>query len=149
MTISGNRGKVLDIGDREELVFRQGFNGNQSAVIKPGLPIGAFYGVQSLGVWRDQAEIDAALADQVNDVSLADQEVNGAPANNDFIFVNGSVREGDIKLADTNGDGLLNNDDRRMIGDPNPDFFGGINNSFSYKKLVFGYFLCKEPMVMT
>ena len=133
MTISGNRSKVLDIGDRDEIFLSSGFNGNGGAVIKPGLPVGAFYGVESLGIWRDQAEIDAALADQANDVSLADQEINGPPSNNDFTFIDGGTNEGDIKLADTNGDGNLDRDDRRMIGDPNPDFFGGINNSFSYK----------------
>lgn len=133
MSISGNRSKVIDIGDREEILKSRGFNGNALAVIKPGLPIGAFYGYESLGVWKNQEEVDAAIADQANDVSLEDQELNGAPGTNDYVFVDGATKPGDIKLADTNGDGKLNKDDYRQIGDPTPKFYGGINNSFTYK----------------
>lgn len=141
LSLSGNRSKVTDIGDREELTFSTGFNGNGYAVIKPGLPIGAFYGVESLRVWKNQDEIDAALADQANDVSLSDQELQGVPDSNDYVFVDQATAPGDIKLADTNGDGDLNQDDYREIGDPNPNFYGGLNNSFKYKNWTVDLYL--------
>jgi hypothetical protein len=35
--------------------------------------------------------------------------------------------------TDLNGDGILNNDDRKIIGDPNPNAIWGLNNDFSYR----------------
>jgi TonB-linked SusC/RagA family outer membrane protein len=42
---------------------------------------------------------------------------------------------GDIVFDDVNGDGVITADDRTRIGDPNPDFVGGFDNSFQYKQL--------------
>ncbi len=42
------------------------------------------------------------------------------------------MQEGDIKFVD-DGDGIINDMDKQIIGDPNPDFFGGIFTSFIYK----------------
>ncbi|MDO4196380.1 MAG: OmpA family protein, partial [Prevotellaceae bacterium] len=40
-------------------------------------------------------------------------------------------------FVDTNGDGVVNDDDRTMIGDPNPDFTMGLNLGFDYKGFDF------------
>jgi hypothetical protein len=40
---------------------------------------------------------------------------------------------GDGKFKDVNGDGLLNAEDKDIIGNNHPNFYGGLNNSFSYK----------------
>lgn len=41
---------------------------------------------------------------------------------------------GDPIFADVDGDGTFNpNVDRKIVGDANPDFFGGITNDFGYK----------------
>ncbi|MEZ4810108.1 MAG: TonB-dependent receptor [Allomuricauda sp.] len=40
---------------------------------------------------------------------------------------------GDPKFKDLNGDGNIDFDDRAFIGNPTPDWYGGINNVFSYK----------------
>lgn len=40
---------------------------------------------------------------------------------------------GDLNFKDLNGDGKLNQDDIAVIGNANPDFYFGINNSVSYK----------------
>ncbi len=42
------------------------------------------------------------------------------------------MHEGDIRFVD-NGDKIINDQDKTIIGDPNPDFFGGIYTAFSYK----------------
>jgi hypothetical protein len=39
---------------------------------------------------------------------------------------------GSLVYEDVNKDGQLTNDDRMKIGDPNPDFYGGINNTFTF-----------------
>ncbi|HEX5554540.1 MAG TPA: TonB-dependent receptor [Chitinophagaceae bacterium] len=48
---------------------------------------------------------------------------------------------GDIKFKDLNGDGLINQDDRTIIGNPWPKFTFGFNNSFSYKNFDLNVFI--------
>ena len=44
-----------------------------------------------------------------------------------------ALAPGIIKLKDLNGDGIVNELDRTVIGNANPKFTGGFNNQFSYK----------------
>lgn len=44
-----------------------------------------------------------------------------------------AMREGDIKYIDNTGDGIINENDKTIIGDPNPDIYGGIFTTVSYK----------------
>jgi TonB-dependent starch-binding outer membrane protein SusC len=48
---------------------------------------------------------------------------------------------GDIVFADINGDGQITSDDRTLIGDPNPDFTGGLTNRLRYKNFELSLFL--------
>ena len=50
------------------------------------------------------------------------------------------VRAGDMKYYDLDGNGLVNDSDRILVGSPNPDFAGGWNNSFSWKGLNLSIF---------
>ncbi|WP_339875495.1 TonB-dependent receptor [uncultured Algoriphagus sp.] len=45
----------------------------------------------------------------------------------------GYTEEGAIRFRDLNGDGEINESDKTYIGDPNPDFFYGINSNMTYK----------------
>ncbi len=51
------------------------------------------------------------------------------------------VQPGDPKYRDINGDGLIDQNDQTIIGDPNPLHFGGWNNNFSYKSFDLNVFL--------
>ena len=51
------------------------------------------------------------------------------------------VAPGSVKFIDQNGDGTINADDRVIIGNPNPDHFGGLSNSFEYGPLDFTFLL--------
>ena len=75
-------------------------NENAGAYItmqKNGLPINVFYGYVTDGLFQTQEEVDVH----------AFQESSTAP--------------GDIRFKDLNNDGVINEDDRTVIGDPNPD----------------------------
>ncbi len=48
---------------------------------------------------------------------------------------------GDIVFADINGDGQITSEDRTRIGDPNPDFIGGVNNRLTYQNFELNVFL--------
>ena len=77
-----------------------------------GYPIGYFYGLVADGLYQSYADI---LASPVN-------TING-----------GGAKPGDIKYKDLDGDGIINDNDKRMIGNPTPDFTYGINTTFKYK----------------
>ncbi|MBN1182379.1 MAG: SusC/RagA family TonB-linked outer membrane protein, partial [Bacteroidales bacterium] len=48
---------------------------------------------------------------------------------------------GNIKYKDTNDDGLINQEDKRIIGNPNPDFIYGLNSSMSFNNFELIVFL--------
>ncbi|MET4082773.1 TonB-linked SusC/RagA family outer membrane protein [Pedobacter sp. UYP30] len=73
-----------------------------------GHPIGAFYGYQVDGYFKDAA-----------DVSSSATQADAAP--------------GRFKYADINGDKKISSDDRTFFGDPNPDFTYGLNLGANYK----------------
>ena len=115
--ISSNRNKVTDLPDE---LLTNGFiqNGNYH-ILREGLPIGTFYGYQFNGVYsRDE--------DNVNGVTNGSQ---GA------VF-----KGGDPIWEDVNGDNIIDTDDRQIIGDATPDFYGGITNNISYKNLSLSVF---------
>ena len=78
-----------------------------------------FYGYKSLGVFSTTAEADAA--------SLFVLKKNGI--DRDY------YQAGDIHFADLNGDHQITEADRTIIGDPNPDIYGNIFTTLSYKHL--------------
>ena len=80
--------------------------------MEAGFPIGYFYGYQTDGLFQTQADVDAHAS-----------QVNAAP--------------GDLKFVDTNGDGVIDLDDRTYIGDPIADVTMGMNFSFNYKNFDF------------
>ncbi|MCF8370055.1 MAG: TonB-dependent receptor [Bacteroidales bacterium] len=81
-----------------------------------GQPIGYFYGYETDGIFQTQEEVEAHPS----------QLALGAEA-----------APGDLRFKDTNGDGVIDTDDKTYIGDPIPDFTMGLNLSFDYKSFDF------------
>ena len=52
----------------------------------------------------------------------------------------GYDENGEIVYADLNNDGSLTNDDKKIIGDPNPDFIYGLNSTMTYKNFELNLF---------
>ncbi|HCL84138.1 MAG TPA: SusC/RagA family TonB-linked outer membrane protein, partial [Chitinophagaceae bacterium] len=73
-----------------------------------GHPIGAFYGYDVIGYFKDAA-----------DVAKSPTQQDAAP--------------GRFKYADINGDGKIDATDRTFFGNPNPKFTYGLNANFTYK----------------
>ncbi|WP_245949471.1 SusC/RagA family TonB-linked outer membrane protein [Echinicola strongylocentroti] len=53
----------------------------------------------------------------------------------------GYTEEGNIRYKDLDGDGEITDSDKTAIGDPNPDFFYGINSTMTYKNFQLDLFL--------
>ena len=85
-----------------------------------GLPVGVFYGYKTEGVFATQAEADAAALYQVN--GRGQQEFFNA---------------GDMRFADLDNNHVIDEADRTVIGDPNPDIYGNIYTRLSWKHWTF------------
>lgn len=83
-----------------------------------GQPIASFYGWKTNGLYQTQADID-------NDPALKNDSRKS------------SIRPGDVRFLDLNGDGLIDGNDRTNLGNPNPNVTAGLQGSVSYKGFDF------------
>lgn len=82
-----------------------------------GQPANQFYGYATNGVYASDAE---AAADGLRKMN----------ADGSFSAFKG----GDVRFVDMNKDGEISADDRKVIGDPNPDWTGGITNRILWNR---------------
>lgn len=115
LTLSGNRSKVLDLGSVESIILHD-LGGAVVQLIKDK-PVGVFTGVEYLGTYKNQEEIDA-------DGPYGLRQMIGGP-----------------RYKDTDGSGIINNDDHEIIGNPEPLFYGGLNNTLIVKNFQLDVYL--------
>ena len=77
-------------------------------------------------------ETDGLFQNEAEIVGWATQTGGSEAYNNKIDKVSGAWI-GDIKFVDQNGDGIINDADQKVIGDPNPDLVYGWTNTFTYK----------------
>ena len=86
-----------------------------------GRPVGVFYGYLTDGVYSTSQEAtEAGLAI----LSSSGQRV--------------PFQAGDMRFVDVKKDGIINEEDRVVIGDPNPDIYGNFDLTFQWKNLELG-----------
>ncbi len=104
--------------NRNKLDKLNGANINQFSLdyFIEGEPVGTIKGYKVVKIFQNQDEVDALNANSPS--GFYDQFSTGA---------------GDYMYEDINGDGEITADDRTIIGNIEPDFFGGISNTFAYK----------------
>jgi TonB-linked SusC/RagA family outer membrane protein len=118
--ISMNRNKVLTLATPAPIfgVGNPGFT-NQTGIIRVGDPVGSYWGLVRLGTWSDKDAAEAAK----------------------FTSYRGGkgILPGDIKYLDVNGDYVINDADRMIIGSAYPDAWGSFINSVRFKnfELIF------------
>lgn len=123
--ISYVQNKILDLGEDKTFLpglQRFGPQGIELTRTIEGYAYESFYGYKTDGLFQNQAEVDNYTNDE------------GYP-----LLPN--AKPGDIRFVDVNGDGVINEDDRTIIGDPTPDWTYGFNLNIGYKGfdvLVFG-----------
>lgn len=82
-----------------------------------GQPLGVFYGYRTDGVFSTAEEAAKANVVMVNEAGQA------IP-----------FGAGDMRFNDKDGNGIINENDRMVIGNPNPDIYGNFNLNFRYKR---------------
>ena len=133
--ISFNRNKILGLTETNEPIFRtisweSNFNNSNLYIAALGQPAGKFFGF----VWEGNYQMEDFDV-QPNNTLLLRSDV---PSNGN---TRASIRPGDIKYKDLNGDGQVDLDDQTVIGDGNAKHTGGFTNNFSYKGFELGIFL--------
>ena len=88
-----------------------------TVLTKVGQPVGVFYGYKTEGVLTTQAQADKAALYQVNE--RGQREYFAA---------------GDMAFADLDGNHVIDEADRTVIGDPNPDIYGNIYTRLAWKQ---------------
>ncbi len=108
--IAFNRNKVIRLDGRPEFLSGSGIGHLQisnTVLMRIGEPLGNFYGRIMDGIFQNAQEVSESA------------QPNAKP--------------GDIRYRDVNQDGAINDSDRAIIGNGYPKFFGGIDNTFTYK----------------
>ncbi|WP_333852920.1 SusC/RagA family TonB-linked outer membrane protein [Epilithonimonas sp.] len=118
-----NENKVLSLVSGQKFEDRAGFQSmGPIQRIVPGESYNSFYGFQTLGVFQNQAQIDAY--------------VNGSGQR-----YQSNAKPGDFIWADSNGDGVINDEDKVNLGNSIPKFNFGATLNLNYKNwdlMVFG-----------
>ncbi|MFC5048217.1 SusC/RagA family TonB-linked outer membrane protein [Aquimarina hainanensis] len=85
-----------------------------SPLLEEGVSLGSIYGLVAEGIFKNEDEIK----------EHAIQE---------------GARVGDLKFVDLNGDGVINyREDAKVLGDIQPDIYGGWNNRFIFRNFEVG-----------
>ena len=115
---SANKNKVLKLGESGDPILSSGGAGIRH-ITRIGDPIGSYYGYVVDGIYQTQEDIRNAPVDKM------------APA----------ARPGDFRFKDVNGDGVVDANDRTVIGNYQPDFTYGMTNRFGFKSFEFSFLI--------
>ena len=100
--------------------------GEDNVLTAVGYAVGSFYGWQTDGVFANDAEASTAGALGYLKYPTGLKEENKKYY--DF-------KAGDVRFVDQNGDGVIDVADKVVIGNPNPDIYGNIYTSLTWKDL--------------
>ncbi|WP_332032172.1 SusC/RagA family TonB-linked outer membrane protein [Kaistella sp.] len=123
VVFSYNKNNVESINSETPIITASGGLNSTIGQIQNGYPVNIFYGYVTDGVFQNQSEVN----------NHAVQMPGSNPAT--------STAPGDIRFKDLNNDGVINDKDRTIIGNPNPKFTFSLNNTFTYKNFDLTIFL--------
>ncbi|GAB5554883.1 MAG: TonB-dependent receptor [Saprospiraceae bacterium] len=102
---STNENTLLDFGESDGQLTVDGFGRNSQWINSVGNPISSFYGY------------------------VVDEELSAQYYNSPYIPINGLSE--DVIVKDLNGDGLISDADKTILGDPYPDLVWSVTNDFA------------------
>ncbi len=111
---------VLNINDNKvtkmnapDAVILDGFRfqAANNNITKVGEAIGSFYLYVADGIYNDQTELDA----------------------HNVVYTGQTPRVGELKIKDINGDGIIDENDQTVVGQPIAKYNFGLTNTFNYK----------------
>ncbi len=102
-----NHNVILSLNDDVPMYF-------DCNIHKVGCPVAAFYGYVTDGIFQTQDEVDQHAVQTIGSDKYT------------------STQPGDIRFKDLNGDGVINEDDRTILGSPTPSWTFSMNNRFEF-----------------
>lgn len=115
LTATYNRNKIKDLNSDVPYYINQ-VNNSYVTMLAEGYPINVFYGYVTDGIFQNQQEV------------------------NDHAIQTGA-EPGDIRFRDLNNDGVINDEDRTVLGNPNPTWLFSMNNTLTYKGFELSVYL--------
>jgi TonB-linked outer membrane protein, SusC/RagA family len=143
-TLSFNRNKLTALNSEGSTIT--GTIGTETYTLSEiGGPVGRFYGYKVIGMFTQESDFYQKNA---QGEFLLDASGNRVPVARP-VDTNGelqpiaqnSVWVGDYIFEDINGDGKITEADRTFIGNPNPKFTFGLNNTITWKDFELSFFL--------
>lgn len=126
LNLAGNRNRVKSLIPEGAIEWSGNGNmhGGGSEVLAEGHPVGAIMGYRSAGIFQSWEEIE-----RYNERA---REISGDVSK---YYMSKDVKPGHVIYEDLNGDGFVNSKDQVIIGNPEPDLFGGFSTNVSWKRL--------------
>lgn len=126
LNISGNRNKVKYLIDQgaTEWGGQGNMHGTGSEVLAEGYPVGSILGYRVKGIFQSQEEINTY-----------NEEARRISGDASKYYWTKETKPGNAIYEDVNGDGFVNYKDKVIVGNPEPDFFGGLSTNVSWKGL--------------
>ncbi|MEO0898137.1 MAG: TonB-dependent receptor [Bacteroidota bacterium] len=130
LNFARNRNEIIELSGGTELIGSGApgyFAGGSTYILREGEAIGLFWGLDYQGVYQG-GEIPEGTA-----LEAVSFDGNGNPIPGEPLFA---------EVADEAGEfnGIIDDNDRQIIGDPNPDFTFGFSNTFTYKNFDLNLF---------
>lgn len=140
ITISFNKNKITKLYT-ETAGLSGTVDGSQTLTYSTvGQPVGQYYGYKVIGMFKEESDFYQRDADGN---FLLDKNGNRLPValpENQHIAKD-EVWVGDYIFEDLNGDGVIDEQDRTYLGNPEPKFSYGFNNTFTYKGFDMNIFI--------
>lgn len=137
LNLSGNittiNNEVTSLGANDQVEIIEGNAADDItgvSITKVGQPIGQFYGYVSDGLFQSW--------DEVYNHASQNQDPDGG---RDAATASQHTAPGDIRFKDLNGDGVINADDKTILGNPIPDFTYGFTADLAYKNFDLNLFI--------
>ena len=133
-TASGNSGASAYDGSQVGAIDGNG-DWDRHSICMEGEAVGSFFGYVTDGIIKDQADLEAYKAKLRNpeDGSLNDEMTK--------VDSDHPLAVGDMKFKDLNGDGKIDTNDRRILGNGFPALNFGINLGATYKDWDFSLYM--------
>ena len=143
LTLSFNRNTVKELYSTDSNVFGT-YGGNIYTISTAGQPVGLYYGYNAIGMFtcEDDFYVKDASGNFVLNEDGSRKEV-ARPVDTDgnmYPIAENSIWVGDYIWEDVNGDGIINEKDRKVIGNPNPAFTFGFSNTITWRNFELSFF---------
>lgn len=131
--IAFNQSKIMSLTQNQEtLATTVNFDNHYTSpayISQVGRPVGLMYGFIYDGTYKYEDFDQTASGDYILKATVPN---NGEER--------GAIKPGHVKYRDINGDGIVNDDDRTIIGRGHPIHTGGFTNNFTYKNFELSVF---------